>query len=350
MTDTPTPRDGSGLREVASFDHQVTGVSATPDGRIFVNFPRCTDDAPVSVAEVRPDGTLKPYPDERWNSWRNARANEMPVETHFVCVQSIVADTHGSLWVLDAAAPGNEKILPGGPKLVRVDLATDTVTQVVAVAEDVALQGTYLNDVRFSPDGTTAYITDSGTRGAIIVVDLASGHAFRALDSHPSTQIESNVVVEVDGAPLRRPDGRQPVFASDGIALSNDGRTLYWQALTGRTLYSIDTATLVSGKTKSEIDAAVVKVGTTAVADGLWISSTNVLYVTSPSDNSVKYWTGTALETVVADDRLRWPDTLSEGPDGTMYITASHIQDTYWFKPEAPASVPTGLFSFKPVR
>ena len=56
----------------------------------------------------------------RWNSWRNAqRANELPVGEHFVCVQSIVPDGHGNLWVLDPGAPGNEKILEGAPKLVR---------------------------------------------------------------------------------------------------------------------------------------------------------------------------------------------------------------------------------------
>ena len=37
------------------------------------------------------------------------------------------------------------------------------------------------------------------------------------------------------------------------------------------------------------------------------------------------------------------------GPDGTMYVTASHIQDTCWFKPEASPSITTQLFSFKPI-
>ena len=142
----------SKLTKVADFDHQVTGVSVTEDGRIFVCFPRWTDDAPISVAELLPSGKLKAYPDERWNSWRNAKASEMPVGEHFVCVQSIVADGRGALWVLDPAAPGNEKILPGGPKLVRVDLATDQVTKTILFDETVALQGTYLNDIRFSAD------------------------------------------------------------------------------------------------------------------------------------------------------------------------------------------------------
>ncbi len=78
------------LKQVAQFDHQVTGVSVTADGRRFVNFPRWTDDAPISVAEVMKDGSLRAYPDAEWNSWRNASANQLSVADHFVCVQSIV--------------------------------------------------------------------------------------------------------------------------------------------------------------------------------------------------------------------------------------------------------------------
>ena len=336
------------LTKVADFDHQVTGVTVSRDGRIFVNFPRWTEDAPVSVAEVLPSGTLRLYPDARWNSWRNEQQGQMSVADHFVCVQSVVADDHGALWVLDPAAPGNEKILEGGPKLVRIDFATDSVTKVIAFPGDVALQGTYLNDIRFSPDGRTGYITDSGTRGAIIVVDLESGASFRALDGHASTQVEADVVVTIDGKPLRRPDGRQPAFSADGIAISNDGGTLYYQALTGRTLYSVPTAKLTPDTPAAEIEAAVVTLGTTHVADGLWMSRAGTLYITSPTDYSVTRWTGSTIEAVVTDKRLRWPDTMSEGPDGTIYVTASRIQDTVWFKSSAPAALPTSLYSFRP--
>ncbi len=61
------------LKKVATFEHQVTGVTVGKDDRIFVNFPRWTEDSPVSVAEVMKDGSIKPFPDEAWNSWRNAR-------------------------------------------------------------------------------------------------------------------------------------------------------------------------------------------------------------------------------------------------------------------------------------
>lgn len=338
------------LTQVASFNHQVTGVAVTADGRRFVNFPRWTDDAPISVAEVMPNGSLRPYPDAKWNSWRNAKANEMPVGDYFVCVQSIVPDGHGNLWVVDPGAPGNEKILEGAPKLVRIDLKTNKVTKVIAVPGDVALQGTYLNDIRFSPGGQTGYITDSGTRGAIIVVDLASGKSFRTLDGHPSTQIDKSVTVAIEGKPLVRPDGRQPAFASDGIAISNDGKTLYWQALTGKTLYSIPTDKLRPDVSERDRADAVKTVATTAVADGLWMSKAGTLYITSPTDYSIRRLAGSGTEIVLTDKRLRWPDTFAEGPDGTIYVTASHIQDTQWFTPGAPASIRTELFSFAPTR
>src|SRR5947199_3711825 len=118
------------LEEAASFQHQVTGVTAAPDGRVFVNFPRWTEDTPISVAELAKDGSLKPYPDDGWNAWRNAEANKIAPTDRFVCVQSVVADGNGNLWVLDPAAPGAEKVIAGGPKLVRIELATNKVAQV----------------------------------------------------------------------------------------------------------------------------------------------------------------------------------------------------------------------------
>ena len=54
------------LAKVAEFDHQVTGVTVSRDGRIFVNFPRWTEDSPVSVAELK-DGKPLAFPDESWN-------------------------------------------------------------------------------------------------------------------------------------------------------------------------------------------------------------------------------------------------------------------------------------------
>ncbi|WP_342150665.1 L-dopachrome tautomerase-related protein [Methylorubrum sp. SB2] len=349
------------LTKVASFGHQVTGITASRDGRLFVNFPRWSEDAPVSVAELK-DGKPVPYPDEGWNSWRNARADELSPKDHFVCVQSVVADAQDRLWVVDAAAPAMAHVIKDGPKLVGIDLKTNKVIKTIPFDSTVALQGSYLNDVRIAPDGKTAYLTDSGAEGALIVVDLDGGSAKRLLAGDPSTMPDKSVTVSYDGKPLRRPDGRGVTFAADGIALSPDGKTLYWQAIKGKTLYSLPTDALTGWAASSlvpetlsdkSLSGKVARVGENGVADGLLITRRDGrMIVTSPQDDSVKMRdlskADAPLTTLVQDPQLRWPDTLSEGPDGTIYLTTSHIQDSADYKPGAPVSLPTELWAIKP--
>jgi sugar lactone lactonase YvrE len=339
------------LQQAAQFEHQVTGVTVSERGRIFVNFPRWTEDSPVSVAEVMRDGSLRPYPDDQWNAWRNVRRDELDASRHWVCVQSVVADGRGSVWVVDPAAPAVDGIVPGGPKLVRIDLATDRVARVIQFGQDVAIPGSYLNDVRFSRDGRYAFLTDSGQRGALVVVDLASGKARRVLDGDLSTQPEKGVVVTTDGRPLRYPDGRKVLFAADSIALSSDGSYLYWKPLTGTTLYRIQTAALTgNGLAGKDVSSQVQTYGKVGPTDGFWIArGTNTLYITSIEDNAVKarnlaQGPGGALRTVVQDPRLRWPDTFSQGPDGSLYFTTSRIQDSAFFNRDAPLALPTQLW------
>ena len=272
------------LTKVADFDQQVTGVAVSKDGRIFVNFPRWEKDVPISVAEVMKDGTLKPYPDARWNAWSNAKP--LSLADHFVCVQSVTVDPQGFLWVIDPAAPGNEFIKPGGVKLVKIDLSTNKVVKVIPFDETLAPQGSYMNDVRVSPDGKYAYLTDSGQKGALLVIDIAAGTGKRVLDGDPRTQPEPGVVPYVDGHELRKPDHRIPAFAADGIALDAQGKYLHWQALVGRTLYRVPTSALHDGS--EDIDRAVEKVGTTNVADGLWMDEQGYLFITDPAENAVR--------------------------------------------------------------
>jgi sugar lactone lactonase YvrE len=335
---------------VARFEHQVTGVTVSEDKRMFVNFPRWTEDTAVSVAELLPGGELKAYPDEEWNSWRNARKDEVTPEDHWVCVQSVVADGRGSLWVLDPAAPAQSHVVDKGPKLVQIDLATNKVKQTIAFDEEAAPQGSYLNDVRFSLDGKFAYITDSGVQGAILVVEVEGGKAQRVLDGDPSTQMKKGLDVKADGEVLRRPDGRGVEFSADGIELSGDGKYLYWQAIKGDTLYRIDTEAL-RGK---DVSAKVENVGLNGVNDGLLIArGTNTMLLTSVEENAIRMrdldqGPGAPIQTLVQDERLRWPDTFSQGPDGSVYVTTSHIQDSRFFKPDAPAALPTELWKLRP--
>lgn len=310
-----------------------TGVSVSHTGRIFVNFPKWGDEVPATVVELR-KGKEVPFPDQAWNS---PSGDDDP--SAFVSVQSIVVDPADRLWVLDTGSPLFQPTKPGGPKLVRIDLDTDTVAQVITFPTDVALPSTYLNDVRFDlrrGDAGIAYITDSSVAGpnGIIVVDLASGASWRRLHEHPSTKAEPLETFRpvVEGRPLlQRPADGPPTpltVGSDGIAISADGGRLYYCPLVSRRWYSVATEALVDRSlAETEVAATVIDEGDKGGAsDGLETDDAGRLYLTSYEHNAVlRRRLDGEYETVVHDPRLLWPDTMSVATDGHLYVTANQL-------------------------
>lgn len=312
------------LQEVASFpNQQVTGVGvSTKSGRIFVSFPNWSDDHFLSVAELI-NGQAKAYPDEEWNK-------PGAPDSHFVCVQSVVVDDQDNLWILDPAAPKMQEIVKGGPKLVKVDLSTNKVVQTIPFGEDIAPAKSYFNDVRIDTGAGRAFITDSG-KGAIIVVDLKTGKARRLLDGHTSTAPEPDVKLIIDGKQLiDQQKKKPPQIASDGIALDIPNGYLYYHALTGRTLYRIKTSDLNDDKLSARaLEARVEAIGRTPAPDGMLEAPDGNIYLTDIEGGAIVRWNSAAkkIEPVIADKRLLWPDTLSWGAGGDLYVTASQIQN-----------------------
>ena len=306
-----------------------TGVSVAPDGRIFLNYPQWGDHPAFAVGELK-DGRVVAYPDAALNAPEGADP-----ATHLLSVQSVVADGRNRLWILDTGAPGFRTPVAGGAKLVAVDLGTDKVARTLPLGPDVVLPTTYLNDVRIDlrqgPDGV-AYITDSSVKGpgGLIVVDLASGHAIRRLSGHPSTMPDPDFTPRIDGAVLmQRPAQGRPTpwrVASDGIALSPDGATLYYCALSSRHFYAVPTALLRDpATTDAAIAAAIVDLGPKAPSDGLAADERGAIYAGDYEHGSIRKFAAGHWTTIARDPRILWPDTLSIGRDGYLYFTANQL-------------------------
>jgi sugar lactone lactonase YvrE len=310
------------LQEVASFPtQQVTGVAISKSGRVFINFPNWSDDHTISVAELV-EGKPKPFPDEQWNQ-AGAPAN------HFICVQSVYVDESDSLWILDPAAPRMQEIVRGGPKLVKVDLVKNEVVATIRFGAEVAPQKSYLNDVRVDMKTQTAFITDSGL-GAIVVVDLRNGKARRLLEEDSSTKAEKDFKLQVFGRQLLDQTGKPPQISSDGLALDQLNGFLYYHALTAATLYRIKTADLQDRRlTRSQLSSRVEQVAQTPAPDGMIFGANGKLYLTDVEHGAVRVFDPKEkkLDAVLQDDQLTWPDSMSWGPDGALYVTASQIQN-----------------------
>ncbi len=314
----PTGLSGQDKLEiVAESDRRWTGLAVSSHDRIFVTYPRWTNETPVSVAELSYSGFPVPYPDDSWNNWRE---EEIDPAERFVCVQSLYVDDLDRLWILDAANPRFQGVVSGAAKLLMINLETDTVERVYRFDDSVALKNSYLNDVRVDTDRNIAYMTDSG-QGGIVVLNLETGDSFRRLDGHPSVRAE-DIQVVIEGVPMDGP------IHSDGIALSPDGNFLYYQALTGKTLYRVPTKALRDQSLKDDVAGqSVERVGESGVSDGIIFGPDNWIYLTSLELNAIRRIDPASgeVQMVVQDERLKWPDSFAVGPRGMIYVTTSQI-------------------------
>jgi len=323
------------LEIVAQFTGAMpTGVTVANDGRIFVNFPRWGDRVDYTVAEVK-NGLTIPYPSAEMNQYRDGDDQSEKL----VSVQSVVIDPRGDrLWILDTGSIAFGPVKLGGPKLIGVDLKTNRIVKKIIFPADVALPTSYVNDVRFDlrrgAEGM-AFITDSTSSGpnGIIVVDLATGNSWRRLHDHPSTKPDPPFVPVVEGEILQlRLPGQSPArFAvgSDGIAISADGKMLYYCPLTSRHLYSVSVDALADrGKSDDAVAATVKDLGEKGGAgDGLESDTQGRVYLSDYEHDAIRRWTSSGeIETLVHDPRVLWPDTLSLAADGYLYFTVNQVE------------------------
>lgn len=335
----PRERDAGNFELVTVFFGAMpTGVTVSQEERIFVCFPRSMDDRPaVTLAEVR-NGISASYPNAGINRLNTAR----PTET-FISIQSVVVDPRNRLWVLDVGRVGMDPVIPGGAKLVGIDLNTNRIFKTIVFPPDVALPTSSVNDVRFDlrrgADGV-AYITDSSDTGpnAIIVVDLATGDSFRRLNDHPSTKAEPEFLPFVEGRELRvRRPGQAPQFirtGADGIAITSDGARLVYCPLASRRLYSVSTDALLDRSLSDEQVAQTVESEPKPAADGLESDAQGRIYSTAYEENAVvRRRPDGVYETLLFDPRVLWPDTLSLADNGYLYLLNNqlHRQPTYNF-------------------
>ena len=311
------PRSPDGTLETALSINPVTnGVATTRDGRIFLVLARIDgSDGPRVVEWV--DGKPKPYPEGLWNEWTAGKA----ASSGFVRVNALRVGPDGDLWIVDVGAPGigNPK-LPGGPKLVRIDLAANKVRRIYEL--DVTTTGeSFIDDVRFN--GRHAYATDAGAPG-LIVLDLESGASRRVLDGDPSTTAQNPMSAE--GQPMLGPDGKPVYIHADQLEVSPDGRWLYYQPCSGP-LYRIETRWLDDPSIGDAERARYVErfadtppTGGTAIdaAGNIYVSDTDQLRV-------IKITPEGKVSTLIQDPRLLWVDAMWIDAAGDLWIPAAQL-------------------------
>src|SRR5260370_247662 len=123
--------------------------------------------------------------------------------------------------------------------------------------------------------------------------------------------------------------------AADGIAVSADGKLVYYCPIASRNLYSVDAAVLTDFTQSDAAVAATIKnLGDKGEVGGLEADAQGRVYLTNGEFNAILRFDpsqGTAdtfnptFETVVHNRHLVGPDWLAWGKDGTLYITSTQV-------------------------
>ncbi len=336
--DTPL-RGADELEVVAALDAVVGNVAVSPAGRIFITYHPAASPA-VKVAEISTGNVSRPYPDEVW-------------QQRFQTPQGIKLDSKGRLWVLDHGRNGF-----GRPAVYGFDIATGQLVHefTFGSAQGVGW-GSYLNDLAIDAEHDVIYIADTSSyrmRPAVIVYDIAGRRARRVLQGHRSVAAESiNMVVE--GRTIRL--AFIPIrVAVDSIVLDLPNEYLYFGPLSGHRMYRVRTAALRDSSLSAEaLGGAVEDYGPKPISDGITIDRDDNIYLTAIEDHAVTVLRSPAAgddaarqATMVRDARLIWPDGMSFGPDGWVYVTDSQLNRVLFHSRRAIAKLgPHYIYRFR---
>lgn len=349
------------------YDQWPIGLAVSSTGRLFVCYTR--GQYAYTLGEAVNKTAEAPYPSAELNlpvSALNTSYNGIPFgsadSSGLISVQALyitpkTATRDETLWALDTGRPSltNSQgavtvpyAQPGGPKLVAISLANDSVYETYTFPPHVHYPDSYMNDVRFdlrrnttSSGGGVAYIVDSSDEGrpGFIVLDLGTGESWRRLTQDPSVLRGDSDVPSYQGRPFYQRSVGQPVGhlreGLDGIQISPDGQTIYYSPLTGNYLYSVPAANLLARDDDDDpllaeraAKNAVSNLGQRGGnANGFEGDDNGLVYQLVPEHNAVYYYDPRDLQThaFVRDPRILWPDSASVGEDGFLYVNVNQL-------------------------
>ncbi|AGO54026.1 major royal jelly protein [Serratia plymuthica 4Rx13] len=322
-----------------SVNAPIAGIHFDKQGTAFVSTPRLMSAAaPATLSILDTRATSGPARLVAFPSREGNAVNAAPEQNLRNVLGFYVDRENGWLWALDMGFVAGEAEAPAGSQKVLVlDLTSGRTIKRIGLDGVADRKGSFLNDIVVDERRRVAYISDSGSRSApnnkvgLIVVDFATGNARRVLDRHASLQVEAGVKVVAHGADVW--PGNPLLIGINGIALSPDGRTLYWTVTTGTHAHAVPTEILRNtAATDEQITAKIQDLGSVGGnTDGIVTDAVGNLYITDVTRNGIVKFDpkSRAMSLLAADEGVRWPDTLAIQPGGDLIFTSSSLNDHF---------------------
>jgi len=279
------------------------------------------------------DGAAVPYPSLRQQS-------EL-----FNTPLGVAIDRFNRLWVIDHGNHGT-----GDAAIIAIDLETGDVLRHQILGDAIAPTGSFLQDLQVSHDGNTIVIADASfwrKSPALIIYDVETGAARRVLENDKSVAAE-NFKIRTADKTMEFMGGIVALRGGvDGIAMGRDW--LYFGALSGSGLYRIRLRDLIDDSLPAaQLAHRVERFSDKPLSDGMSTGPGGNIFITGIEHNAIFVVTPEReLQTLLQSRSIRWPDALSFGPDGYMYVADSALQELILQPAEhIAASGPYRIFRF----
>ena len=320
------------LEEVLAYSEPIGNVAVSADGRIFFTVHPESRTLGNKLLEYV-DGASVPFP----SLDKQTELFDTPL--------GIAIDRFNRLWVIDHGNHGTRSA-----KIVTIDLDTGEVLRNQKLSPAIAPAGSFLQDLQVSADGRSIVIADASfwrKQPAIVVYDVETGNARRVLEEHPSVAAE-NYLIRSMGRDMKFLGGMVALRGGiDGIALGPEW--LYYGALSGSGLYRVRLSDLLDESIgDSELGDRVQRHTDKPLSDGFSIDLDGNVYITDIEHSAVfRISPEKNIATLIQSRRIRWPDALSFGPNGFLYVADSALPELI-LQPEAHirAQGPYQIFRF----
>jgi sugar lactone lactonase YvrE len=309
------------LQVVAEVDAVPANLTVDQAGNIYVTFMPFFDPEPHLI-RIDPAGKRTVYP--------NTELSQGVGKEHLYLDSPLgmQVDRNGVLWILDSGVRSGLT-----QKVVAWDTQKNELHRVIHLPEPILFEDSFINDLAVDLDHGAIYISDSGAK-CIVVIDLKTGNARHVLHNHTSMLEEKEKLI-IDGRPIlaKNEDGSVDdiYIPINPLAADAQNEYVYWGPLTGYSLYRIKTAYLRDfSLSDSQLAGYIERYSDKPHCDGIGIDRAGNIYITDLANNAIgAITTDKQYRTLVKNDKiLRWPDSISYGPDGYFYTLAHQIHLT----------------------
>ncbi|MBC8041811.1 MAG: hypothetical protein IAF08_00045 [Rhizobacter sp.] len=305
---------------VAEIDVTPGNVAVSKDGRIFMTVHPLRK-SNVQLVEIVNKNTLVPFPNASWNKAPGSGYDVINTPL------GMVVDANNVLWVIDV---GNMVKEPFQPKLLAFQVETGELVYRYDFPSNVAAKGTFVQDLVVDTENKFVYLADIGVgkfNPAIVVLDYANNIS-RRFEAAPSLKAE-NVEMIIDGE-SQIFQGKPLRVGINPIHLSADNETIFYGAMSGKTIYKLPAKLFRSGAPDAEIVENIKKFGNKTPSDGGTIDQKGNIYFTNVGNHSIDRLTPDGkIEVIAKDDKLlQFPDNIRFGSDGYIYVAVNQLNKT----------------------